>query len=205
MTDPEKTPRRRFTPVERIIIVVNTVYITIFTTIATAHANHEFILYSAVVAVLFALLIVTQRRTNFSPIILGGLTLWGIMHMAGGNIRVNDDVLYSLQLIPVILRYDQLVHFLGFGTATLVCHHMLKPYLKPEPNRWSVLAILIVLMGMGVGALNEIIEFVAVLIVPETGVGGYENTLWDLVFNTLGAIAAVVVLYGRRQRQESDQ
>jgi hypothetical protein len=30
--------------------------------------------------------------------------------------------------------------------------------------------------------------------VPETGVGGYENTLWDLVFNLLGALAAVVVI-----------
>lgn len=194
--------RRKFTTAERVIIAINTVYITIFTAIAAARANHEFILYAAVIVVFFALLIATQRRTNFSPIILGGLTLWGVMHMAGGNIEVNDDVLYSLQLIPVVLRYDQLVHFFGFGTATLVCHHMLRPYLKPDPHRWSVLAILIVLMGMGVGALNEIIEFIAVLIVPETGVGGYDNTLWDLVFNTLGAITAAIVLTLRRRKTD---
>lgn len=53
--------------------------------------------------------------------------------------------------------------------------------------------------GMGFGALNEIIEFVATLVLPHTNVGGYVNTGWDLVYNALGSCGAAVVigLWGR--------
>ncbi len=200
MNSSDSKTQRPFTRAERIIIAVNATYITVFTSLAATRANHEFVLYAAVIVAFYALLIGTQKRTNFAPTILAGLTLWGILHMAGGTIRIGDGVLYSLQLVPVVLRYDQLVHFFGFGTTTLVCHHLLRPYLADEHRLTLVLAILVVLMGMGVGALNEIIEFVAVKILPETGVGGYDNTLWDLVFNTLGAIAAVIVIARGKRR-----
>ena len=42
------------------------------------------------------------------------------------------------------------------------------------------------------------IEFLAVQTFPETGVGGYENTMLDIVFNTLGGILAVTWLTRRR-------
>jgi putative membrane protein len=45
---------------------------------------------------------------------------------------------------------------------------------------------------MGLGALNEIVEFAAVVASPSTGVGGYYNTALDLVFNGLGATLAVI-------------
>jgi len=51
--------------------------------------------------------------------------------------------------------------------------------------------------GLGVGALNEIIEFIIAQIVPETGVGGYLNTSLDLVSNLIGAILAMLYIkYG---------
>ena len=124
--------------------------------------------------------------------------------MAGGNVRVGDDVLYGLQLIPVVLRYDQLVHAFGFGTATLVCHHLLKPYLREGIDRWRTLSILIVLMGSGLGAVNEIIEFAAVKTLPETHVGGYDNTLWDLIFNLIGGVLAVAWLARRRSVAQAE-
>ena len=46
---------------------------------------------------------------------------------------------------------------------------------------------------MGGGAINELIEFGTVLALPETGVGGYDNTMMDFVFNLLGAQQAVGV------------
>jgi hypothetical protein len=47
---------------------------------------------------------------------------------------------------------------------------------------------------MGFGALNEVIEFIAVLTIPHTNVGGYINTGWDLVFNLLGALTAAAAI-----------
>ncbi|MFY7874520.1 MAG: hypothetical protein ACOVQM_03685, partial [Pirellula sp.] len=48
--------------------------------------------------------------------------------------------------------------------------------------------------GMGFGALNEVIEFIAVLTIPNTNVGGYENTGWDLVFNLIGCLTASIMI-----------
>ena len=184
---------------ERPILIVNLLYISIFTAMALRHRNYEFVLYAGVVIAIVICILAMQSRIRFGLPILWGLTVWGILHMAGGNLRVGSGVLYGVLLIPLvpsyeILRYDQVVHFFGFGVATLVCHHLLRPHLRTDVGRSGVLAGLVVLMGVGVGALNEILEFVAVIIVPETGVGGYTNTLLDLVFNLAGAIGAVLWL-----------
>jgi hypothetical protein len=188
---------RRETPV----LIANLVYVPAFTVIALRNLNFEFVLYVGVILIIAAWVVWKQRSVRFDLPILWGLTIWGLLHMAGGNIRVGDDILYGLQLIPVVLRYDQLVHAFGFGTATLVCHHLLKPYLRDGLDRWRTLSILIVLMGSGLGAMNEIIEFIAVKTLPETNVGGYDNTLWDLVFNLIGGLLAVAWLTERRRRQ----
>lgn len=53
--------------------------------------------------------------------------------------------------------------------------------------------------GLGFGALNEVVEFIVVLTTPNTNVGGYENTGWDLVANPCGAtVAALVIRFGQR-------
>jgi hypothetical protein len=46
---------------------------------------------------------------------------------------------------------------------------------------------------MGLGATNEVIEFIATRLM-DTNVGGYENTGWDLVANAVGAGLAVVLI-----------
>jgi len=186
-------------------ILINLIYVPIFTIIALRRSNYEFLLYVVVILIVAAWIVWKQRKIRFDRAILWGLTIWGLLHMAGGNLRVGGDVLYGLTLIPLIprldiLRYDQLVHTFGFGVVTLLCHHLLRPYLRERIDRWGTLSFLIVLMGSGFGAFNEIIEFVTVLAMPETGVGGYENTLLDLVFNLIGGILAVVWLACQRKR-----
>jgi uncharacterized membrane protein YjdF len=181
------------------ILVVNLIYVPIFTVIALFGANYEFLLYVGVIFIVAGWIVWKQRSIRFERTILWGLTIWGLLHMAGGNLRVGHDVLYGLELIPLIprfniLRYDQMVHMFGFAMATLVCHHLLRRYLREGIDRWGTLAFLLVLMGSGFGAINEIIEFIAVVTGPETGVGGYENTMLDLVFNLIGGILAVAWL-----------
>jgi len=64
-----------------------------------------------------------------------------------------------------------------------------------------------VLGAMGLGAVNEIIEFIAVVVFPNTNVGGYINTALDLVFNALGAIVAMVLVrvFASRPEHQSAQ
>jgi hypothetical protein len=49
---------------------------------------------------------------------------------------------------------------------------------------------------MGFGAANEVVEFIASQMIAGTNVGGYINTGWDLVANSLGALLAAVGIYG---------
>lgn len=58
---------------------------------------------------------------------------------------------------------------------------------------------------MGFGAANEVIEFLATIILPETNVGGYENTGWDLVANFVGSLLAAVVIYGWPRKERDSQ
>lgn len=200
----------RLTRREFPVLIANALYLPVFTILAWRNDNHEFLLYIAVVLLVGGWTLWKQRQVQFTGVILWGLTLWGFLHMAGGNIRVGDGVLYSVVVLPIaarhnILRFDQIVHFLGFGVATLVAHHLLRPYLRANTPPTLALAVLVIFMGSGFGAVNEILEFIAVLWLPETGVGGYENTLWDLVFNLLGGVVAVGCLRitGRLGKQEN--
>jgi len=55
---------------------------------------------------------------------------------------------------------------------------------------------LCVFTGMGLGALNEIIEFIAVISLLETNIGGYINPCWDLVANLAGCLfVGVLILF----------
>jgi uncharacterized membrane protein YjdF len=181
----------RITRTHVAILAANIAYLSIFAVLFSARANYEFLIYVGTVAFFVALIGLLHLKFNFPVGVLLGLTAWGLLHMLGGYVILDGRVMYAYQLIPGLLRFDQLVHAFGFGVATLFSYYILKPSLGPNVNRLAVSALL-VLVGMGLGALNEIIEFTAVLTVPKTGVGGYENTMCDMVFNTIGAMLAVI-------------
>lgn len=60
---------------------------------------------------------------------------------------------------------------------------------RPRLAGWGALWV-VVLGGCGLGALNELVEFLISQTVPGTRIGGYENTGWDLVANLVGCLAA---------------
>lgn len=194
---------------EWILVVFTLLYIVAFTAYYLSIRNYEFLWYVLVLVFFFALIGSTLRKSKFDYTILWGLSIWGFLHMAGGGIVIGGDVLYRLHLIPIagegdlfILKFDQFVHFYGFAVATLVVYHLLRPYLNERTN-WKVVYPILIVAGSGLGVLNEIVEFTAVVSLSETGVGGYGNTLLDLIFNTLGAAAAVLFIHARRKARES--
>lgn len=173
---------------------------------AIATGNREFVFYIVVMFMLMGAVAAVHRRVGLSGTALWGLSLWGLAHMAGGMVPVpaswpvngEHRVLYSWWLIPDLLKYDQIVHAFGFGMTTLVCWEGLQSLLhsaerpRPEPGLGSL--TLCAAAAMGFGALNEVVEFVATLLVPETNVGGYVNTGWDLVSNLAGVILAALAI-----------
>lgn len=176
-----------------------------FTYIFSIARNAEFMGYIAVIILLALLIIWSNRTYRYSMTLLWGLTIWGILHMAGGGILVGGDILYKLILIPIsveyqILKYDQLVHIFGFAVATLLAFELLRPMLYRDRLSWGAFGLVLVMAGLGFGALNEIIEFAMVVILPETGVGGYVNTSLDLVSNLIGAVGATLFIYKREKK-----
>lgn len=183
------------------IVIVNLVYLAIASILFFSKKNWEFIIYIGVIVFFFVLIFLTNKRVKYPNLILWGLTLWGILHISGGSVffnsgtlRLYDLILFRISKTLPIFRYDQFVHIFGFGVATLVMYILLKPLLKKDLDRWTSLSIIIVMAGLGVGALNEVIEFIATILAPETGVGGYINTSLDLVSNLIGAVIALVYI-----------
>ncbi len=183
------------------LILFNVLYVLIFAWYYLSVKNYEFLWYIAILTFFLVLILSTLGRTRFDGVVLGGLSLWGLLHMLGGGLKVGEGVLYKYVVFDwigtgeqQILKFDQVVHFLGFGITTIIFYHLLKPYLGARVN-FKVLYPLLVLGGMGFGALNEVVEFAAVAFFGQTGVGGYWNTALDLVFNMLGAIVAIFFIH----------
>jgi uncharacterized membrane protein YjdF len=179
---------------------------------AIVTGNREFIFYIVVMALLISIVLTVHQRSNLSAALLWALSVWGLLHMAGGLVSIPTtwpydgphNVLYSLWVIPDKLKYDQIVHAYGFGITTWLCWQALRNGIRARykldlPPTGAIM-LLCAAAGMGFGALNEVVEFFATLALPETNVGGYVNTGWDLVFNAIGsAIAALIIhRHGRR-------
>lgn len=179
-------------------------------TVATG--NMEFVFYLVTVCLLAAAVLWLHSRVELSSAALWGLSLWGVLHMAGGLVPipsawVRDDsqaVLYSWWLVDGWLKFDHVVHAFGFAVATVCCWQGLRAQLaaasgkdrdRVEPRLGAVM--LAGLAGCGLGAMNEVVEFTATVLVPETNVGGYLNTALDLVANFVGATLAAGWLWIR--------
>ncbi len=191
----------------RVIIGLFTAaYIIGFGTWFISQGNYEFVWYVATMLVFIVLIIATLRTSQLSDRILFLLSLWGLLHMLGGGIRIGDHVLYAQVLYPfhvdgdfTLLKYDQVVHAFGFAAAAGALHSIL---LRMAPTMRTFGRIMFpALASMGLSVINEIIEFLAVLLISDTWVGGYYNISLDLVFNTIGAFLAVVLIEMFRKKE----
>lgn len=174
---------------------------------ATAWVVHigdlEFLAYIAIMLVLAGVVWWVHHRIGLPRGLVFCLSLWGALHMAGGlvplpagwDIGGKSNVLYNWHIAGPYFKYDQLVHAFGFGTTTWLCWRGLLsmgPDLARPPGIGAL--VLCAAAGMGFGALNEVIEFLITVMVPENNVGGYVNTAMDLVYNTLGAVIAAILI-----------
>ncbi|MFM9994312.1 MAG: DUF2238 domain-containing protein [Phycisphaerales bacterium] len=170
--------------------------------VAATRWNIEFLYYGIVMLVLIALVFLLDRRVRLATPLLWGLAVWGLLHMVGGTLKIpeawadpgSSGTLYNLRVHPWAPKYDQAVHAFGFFLSSLAAWRALyvasRGVLRPT---FGVL-VSVACVGMGLGALNEVIEFVATRIMPETNVGGFVNTGWDLVSNLAGSVAAVILV-----------
>jgi uncharacterized membrane protein YjdF len=183
-----------------ILLAVNAAYLFPLAGWFALTGDWEFFGYVLFLIFLLVVLLATIHKTHFPTWLLAMLSVWAAVHMAGGLVTIGDNVLYWLQLVHIwgegdsyVLRFDQIVHFYGFFVTTFVAYWILLPQLKPG-FRLGAIAFVAMLASMGFGAINEILEFIAVIFVPDNGVGGYYNTAIDIVANGLGALTAAIII-----------
>lgn len=159
----------------------------------------EFTLYLAVLLALVALVAFTLKFTKLPTWSLWLLSVLGLLHALGGGVKVAGDVLYNFVLIPIVnggdegitlWRFDQLVHPYGTAVAALIIYYFLACR-SQMPRRW--IGLIAALAAMGLGAVNEVVEFSTTLLFENTNVGGYDNTALDLCSNLVGSVIGALV------------
>ncbi|MBM4107522.1 MAG: hypothetical protein FJ255_01705 [Phycisphaerae bacterium] len=196
----------RFSRHDRLIVGFTLLYLVGLTARSVGQGNTEFLYYAAVMLGLIGAVGLLHARVRLPAGVLAALSAWGLLHMLGGTLAIpasvsdppDPAVLYNLRLHRVLPKFDQLVHAYGFGVATWASYHALRHAMGVAGGgRFRVTlgtGTALVCMGMGLGALNEVVEFAATRLMPRTNVGGYENTGWDLVSNLAGCLIAVAGL-----------
>ncbi len=180
-----------------LILAFNFLYLALGGLYFLRELNSEFVIYILVIAILLAGVFGTLKTTQFPYWILWAFSLWGLMHVLGGAVVIGDHVLFAHRIYPLldwggdfyILKYDQVVHGYLYGLVALMAYHVLRNSFGIVRRTWGV-ALAAVLISVGVSALNEIMEF-GISLTVQNGVGGYDNTMLDFVFNLGGACSAM--------------
>jgi len=191
----------------RPILIVTGIYLFIAAISIIVSGNTEFMIYLAVMALIITAMFKVHHRAGLSVTVLWLCSLWGLMHMVGGLVPIPEgwhdedvsSVVYNWRIIPDSLKYDQVVHGYGVALTTWICWQVLSRRVRGHDGKalWPTpgMLALCATAGMGFGALNEVVEFVANLILPRTNIGGYINTGWDLVANLVGAVVVAVTIH----------
>ena len=216
-TNTPATPPGKLTPAVWAVLAFTVLYLLPVVILVLVKGNLEFIIYIVVIVVAIVGIRTVHLRVNLTLGALWALSLWGLSHMLGGMVPVpanwpiegDSHVLYNLWLIGKWLKYDNVVHVYGFGVTTWVCWQALRATVKDAEHLRPTFGrmVLCVAAGMGFGALNEVIEFLATLTLPDTNVGDYRNNAWDLVANLIGTTTVAVWIWwregGRREAETS--
>ncbi len=182
----------------RFITIFTAVFLTIFAISAVLMQNYGFLYYTIIASFFIAIMVFHYKKFYLTTPILFGLIILGFLHIMGLYINIAGVRLYDLYLIKNIFRYDNLVHSFGIFVATFVSYNILKPHLNVRiKNNVFLLSLILILMTLGIGVFNEIIELIAVVFLGAAErVGGYFNNALDLVFNLIGTIiASIVIIY----------
>lgn len=199
-----------FTLAVQVVLWFTVAHLVFAAVFALMRGTYEFLAYLAFTPVIIFIIARLHLRIRLSLGLLWCISLLALLHMLGGLMPIPADWphegklrLYDWWIItPDRLKYDQLVHGFGTSLATWFCWQALQRTvasksgwgfhdLRPTPE----LLAFCILAGMGIGSINEISEFVTTIYISDNGVGGYQNTLMDLVYNTIGSVVVALIIW----------
>jgi hypothetical protein len=191
MAKKDKGTYQHGTPGQFAVLTFTLLYIAVY---FYTTGVQEFTFYLLVLLVIVGLIAWLLPKMKLPTWSLWLLSILGLLHALGGGVKVHGDVLYNFVLIPIvnngvngitIWRFDQLVHPYGTAVAAVILYFVIARAAK-LPRVWMV--GIAALAAMGIGSLNEVIEFITKITIPHTDVGGYNNTALDLCSNLIGSL-----------------
>jgi putative membrane protein len=176
--------------------------LVLFTIIYLIQGNYEFLAYILTLGIAIFIIFKADKFFKFPGAARWGFAIWMLLHMLGGSLFINGKKLYDTVLINIIgdpyfiLKYDQFVHAFCYFVITLFVYSLVV-YISKSKILTKTSILIIILAGIGIGAINEMIEFATVVFLNSTGVGGYTNNALDLFFNSIGAILSIFYIKNR--------
>lgn len=151
--------------------------------------------YLIVFTVLVAVAAMAASGGRLPRRVVWALAVLGSVHVVCGLAVAPDAVdvsLYEHWIVDGSLKVDQVVHALGTAILTAAAAQVIRPWFRDTAGthrpRWCIAG----LVALGLGALNEVFEFLMALRVDTLRIGDASNTGWDLAFNLAGAAAVVL-------------
>ncbi len=180
------------------LTLVNIVVLAGFTVYYLVQRNPEFLIYVVTISAMIYLIEKTDRIFNYGLPAKIGFSTWLFLHLGGGAFHINGNRWYDTILIDIvgepyhILKYDQAIHTFCYFVITLFIYAIVRHISKEKANPLTI-CLITAFASMGISAMNEIVEFSAVVFFGSTGVGDYFNNALDLVFNLAGVIPAIAI------------
>ena len=162
-------------------------YAAAFAVFGAAAGQRRVVAYLLVLGVTAGIACAAHRVARFTPAVCWALSLAGLLHLIGGLVPSPQDgapVFYETWLLPGALKYDQAVHATVSAVLTFAALQVVR-------GRLALAAC----VAFSLGLVNEAFEFASALRFHDAYVGGFENTYWDVVFNTVGIAAASLWLH----------
>jgi uncharacterized membrane protein YjdF len=184
--------KRQSTKIDKSILCIGLILLSVYIYICFNTKNYEFLYYGFLTFILIYLMWNIILGHGLSSFILLGYLILLNLNMLGGLYRIDGKRLYEYYLFLDYIRYDRLVHAFGIYLATLTFYYILRNYLYINKNLLILFGIICI--GIGIGALWEIIEYIAVINFKHTGVGRYFDTMGDMIANVIGATLAMLYI-----------
>lgn len=133
-----------------------------------------------------------HRRFRFNRLLLWALTVAALGNLAGGILILGGEQLYVMPLVGPV-AYDDVQHGASTGMVAIACWWIIGEWFAGSRGPRIVTAVL---MAAGLGTVIEMAEFVGASL-WDTNVGGYADSMVDLISNLGGAIVAGLLLAWR--------
>jgi len=174
----------------------------------TTHDVKEYVADTILFIILTLIMLALYKRLDLNLSSYAFFVLALFLHNAGAFGWYN--------ISPLSIQWDHITHIVGTFAVTLIIYRFCRRFFTSNRFNNLYIIILIILASLGVGVVIEFYEFAGYFIVGE-GAGGlgqgegdittelgnslWLNTMLDLVYNLVGALAALIILGMTGQRK----